>query len=372
MNLYEILHVSQDAPEEIIKLAYKGLAQKYHPDRYKGNDANEIMVKIREAYETLIDPIKRKNYDQFLAAQAQRKRQQEEDIKKKEQEEFIRAQKAAFEQKDQTGFSTQAKQKTQDSDSKSFKMNISIDVPNSFSIFSPFIKLKNWIITKKKVFLQIGSTFIALALILTLAIAATSYMNNLSVKTDEATMTAADEAVTAADEAIAAAEELDAILNDSEEAIDTEAQVKEIDSNAYNSELDNNIYNSVEVVERSEDTALAQDEFLIKTSVKKLDAVMALSGLIGVKEEIKTCYADINSNKKYCFYLDYSARIFDANVSHGMNAEPNEFFAEELFLERTFVNYYLPMNITDMNQINKHLMDSYNEILPILHQQFTQ
>ena len=76
MNLYEILHVSQDAPEEIIKLAYKGLAQKYHPDRYKGNDANEIMVKIREAYETLIDPIKRKNYDQFLAAQAQRKRQQ--------------------------------------------------------------------------------------------------------------------------------------------------------------------------------------------------------------------------------------------------------------------------------------------------------
>ena len=67
MNFYEILHVSQDAPVEIIKLAYKGLAQKYHPDRYKGADANEKIVQIREAYETLIDSVKCNNYDQFLA-----------------------------------------------------------------------------------------------------------------------------------------------------------------------------------------------------------------------------------------------------------------------------------------------------------------
>ena len=35
MNFYEILHIAENAPDEIIKLAYKGLAQKYHPDRYK-------------------------------------------------------------------------------------------------------------------------------------------------------------------------------------------------------------------------------------------------------------------------------------------------------------------------------------------------
>ena len=48
MNFYEILHIAENAPDEIIKLAYKGLAQKYHPDRYKGTDANQKMVQIRE------------------------------------------------------------------------------------------------------------------------------------------------------------------------------------------------------------------------------------------------------------------------------------------------------------------------------------
>ena len=66
MSFYKILHISEDAPDEIIKLAYKGLAQKYHPDRYKGPDANDKMVKIREAYEVLSNPEKRKAYDNYL------------------------------------------------------------------------------------------------------------------------------------------------------------------------------------------------------------------------------------------------------------------------------------------------------------------
>lgn len=77
MNLYEILHVSPSAPEEIIKLAYKGLAQKYHPDRYKGTDANQKMVEIREAYEVLIDPVTRKKYDIFLKEQEYNKQKKE-------------------------------------------------------------------------------------------------------------------------------------------------------------------------------------------------------------------------------------------------------------------------------------------------------
>ena len=258
MNLYEILHVSQDAPEEIIKLAYKGLAQKYHPDRYKGNDANEIMVKIREAYETLIDPEKRKNYDTFLAEQARRKQQQEEYVKRQQQEEFIRSQRAAFDQQNRTSSNSQSEQQAQNKDSKSFKMNISIDVPNSFSIFSPFIKLKNWIISKKKVFIQVGSTCIALALIITLAVAATAYMNNLSVKTDAEAITAAEEAISAAEvvetgvdynltnseltnygEAVAADEGFDP----AEEAVAAAKAADAADlaaSNTYNSDVGNN------------------------------------------------------------------------------------------------------------------------------------
>ena len=63
INYYEILHVSQDAPVEIIRLAYKGLAQKYHPDRYQGNDANEKMQLINEALEVLTNENKRKDFD---------------------------------------------------------------------------------------------------------------------------------------------------------------------------------------------------------------------------------------------------------------------------------------------------------------------
>ena len=51
MNFYEILHIAENAPDEIIKLAYKGLAQKYHPDRYKGTDANQKMVQIRVVFQ---------------------------------------------------------------------------------------------------------------------------------------------------------------------------------------------------------------------------------------------------------------------------------------------------------------------------------
>lgn len=179
MNFYEILHISQDAPEEIIKLAYKGLAQKYHPDRYKGDDANEITVKIREAYETLIDPIKRKNYDEFLAELARKKQQQEEYIKKKEQEEFIRAQKAAFEKQSQINFNNQSANHSEATNSKRFKMNITIDIPDNFSIFSPLIKFKNWLIkSKKKLFIQIGSMFIGSALIAVIAITIASYLDN--------------------------------------------------------------------------------------------------------------------------------------------------------------------------------------------------
>ncbi|WP_265736101.1 hypothetical protein [Acinetobacter sp. CFCC 10889] len=46
------------------------------------------MVKIREAYEILSDPIKRANYDNFLAEQRKRKEQQDNSIRQKEKEEF--------------------------------------------------------------------------------------------------------------------------------------------------------------------------------------------------------------------------------------------------------------------------------------------
>ena len=46
-------------------MAYRKLAKKYHPDLNKDDPrAKEKFIKLKEAYETLIDPEKRKMYDQ--------------------------------------------------------------------------------------------------------------------------------------------------------------------------------------------------------------------------------------------------------------------------------------------------------------------
>ena len=65
MNYYEILEVSQNASKEVIKNAYRALIKKYHPDSYTGDKeyAQEILKKINEAYEVLIDDNKRLLYD---------------------------------------------------------------------------------------------------------------------------------------------------------------------------------------------------------------------------------------------------------------------------------------------------------------------
>lgn len=62
-DYYALLGVTSDAPPEKIKAAFKKLALQYHPDVYKGADANERMSQLLHAYQTLNDPVARKNYD---------------------------------------------------------------------------------------------------------------------------------------------------------------------------------------------------------------------------------------------------------------------------------------------------------------------
>jgi curved DNA-binding protein len=67
-DYYKILGVGKTATQKEIKDAYRRLANKYHPDKTKGDKAAEEKFKdINEANGILSDPVKRKKYDQFGA-----------------------------------------------------------------------------------------------------------------------------------------------------------------------------------------------------------------------------------------------------------------------------------------------------------------
>jgi hypothetical protein len=62
-DYYAVLGITVDASPATIKSAFKKLALQYHPDIYKGDDAQERMRVLLQAYQTLNDPGERKKYD---------------------------------------------------------------------------------------------------------------------------------------------------------------------------------------------------------------------------------------------------------------------------------------------------------------------
>ncbi|KRL68443.1 molecular chaperone DnaJ [Companilactobacillus versmoldensis] len=65
---YDVLGVDKDASQDDIKHAFRKLSKKYHPDINKAPDAEEKFKQINDAYETLKDPQKRAQYDQYGSA----------------------------------------------------------------------------------------------------------------------------------------------------------------------------------------------------------------------------------------------------------------------------------------------------------------
>ncbi|XP_074279415.1 uncharacterized protein LOC141604810 [Silene latifolia] len=64
-DYYRILEVDYDATEESIRSNFIRLALKWHPDKQKDEDgATSKFQEINEAYQVLIDPIKRQEYDE--------------------------------------------------------------------------------------------------------------------------------------------------------------------------------------------------------------------------------------------------------------------------------------------------------------------
>ena len=66
IDYYQILGVPKNAPDKDIKIAYRKLARKYHPDLNPSDaEANKKFQQLNEANEVLSDPEKRKKYDQY-------------------------------------------------------------------------------------------------------------------------------------------------------------------------------------------------------------------------------------------------------------------------------------------------------------------
>ncbi|NLT91789.1 MAG: molecular chaperone DnaJ [Actinobacteria bacterium] len=65
-DYYQTLGVSKNASQDEIKKSFRKLARQYHPDKNPGDKAAEDKFKeVNQAYETLSDPEKRKQYDEL-------------------------------------------------------------------------------------------------------------------------------------------------------------------------------------------------------------------------------------------------------------------------------------------------------------------
>ena len=62
-NYYEILGVNRKSTKDEIRLSYRKLAKKYHPDTNKSEESEIMFKDITEAYDTLTNEEKRRKYD---------------------------------------------------------------------------------------------------------------------------------------------------------------------------------------------------------------------------------------------------------------------------------------------------------------------
>ena len=64
---YDVLRVDRGASPDMIRRAYRRLAQQYHPDKMPGNvNASRAMAAINAAYEVLSDAHQRAEHDRWI------------------------------------------------------------------------------------------------------------------------------------------------------------------------------------------------------------------------------------------------------------------------------------------------------------------
>ena len=75
MEFYNLLELPFDANHDEIRKSYFEAVKIYHPDKNSNKENQEKFLKIQEAYETLIDPNKRKSYDSKIPDESKNQKQ---------------------------------------------------------------------------------------------------------------------------------------------------------------------------------------------------------------------------------------------------------------------------------------------------------
>jgi len=68
-DYYVILGISRGADQRKIQKAYRNIVKKFHPDATGTQESSEKFLEVKEAYETLADEVRRKQYDEELATE---------------------------------------------------------------------------------------------------------------------------------------------------------------------------------------------------------------------------------------------------------------------------------------------------------------
>lgn len=334
INYYEILHVSQDAPVEIIRLAYKGLAQKYHPDRYQGNDANEKMQLINEALEVLTNENKRKDFDLKLNSfnqQKQKERDFQEYQKRKKYEDFQQ------QEKNSRKFS-----KNDDKDqkeAKDFNINININISKGLYIFKPFLSLYNVVKrNSKKIIISLSILGVAIILINTII---SIYENT---RYSENIITEGPLPAEQADETV------NTLYASTSESVSTP-------------ELVNTTNEEPKVTPYRPD--------LMNKAVLSVINIQEESGIIGVVKEIHDCYVDKKEERLYCLFLDLTARMLDLGASQTMGIIRDDYLMDERVLTRINNNYYIPNGI-DSSTATEHVQRMNIELAEIFKEKYQE
>ena len=66
---YDNLKITRNAPDAVIRAAYKALVQQCHPDKFQGSEQEALRLTkiINQSYDVLINPNKRAEHDQWIS-----------------------------------------------------------------------------------------------------------------------------------------------------------------------------------------------------------------------------------------------------------------------------------------------------------------